>query len=101
MFRFTIRDVLWLTVVVALGLAWWIDRSSILTAAEERVRIANRQGRNPIIFINHPASKQWSSVMVALGDAFLIQISEEGFQRTRRIPGGGRRGVDLDVSLAP
>jgi hypothetical protein len=28
MFRFTIRDVLWLTVVVALGMCWW--RSSVL-----------------------------------------------------------------------
>ena len=27
--RFTIRDVLWLTVVVARGLAWWIDRSHL------------------------------------------------------------------------
>jgi hypothetical protein len=26
MFRFTIRDVLWLTVVVAMGAGWWIDR---------------------------------------------------------------------------
>jgi hypothetical protein len=26
MFRFTIRDVLWLTVVVAILAAWWIDR---------------------------------------------------------------------------
>jgi hypothetical protein len=26
MFRFTIRDVLWLTVVVAVALAWWADR---------------------------------------------------------------------------
>jgi len=26
MFRFTIRDVLWLTVVVALGVAWYCDR---------------------------------------------------------------------------
>ena len=26
MFRFTIRDVLWLTVVVALLTAWWLDR---------------------------------------------------------------------------
>lgn len=26
MFRFTIRDVLWLTVVVAIGLGWWVDR---------------------------------------------------------------------------
>ena len=27
MFRFTIRDVLWLTVVVAVGVGWWIDHS--------------------------------------------------------------------------
>ena len=26
MFRFTIRDVLWLTVVVAMGVGWWVDR---------------------------------------------------------------------------
>ena len=26
MFRFTIRDLLWLTVVVALGVGWWVDR---------------------------------------------------------------------------
>jgi hypothetical protein len=25
MFKFTIRDLLWLTVVVALGVGWWID----------------------------------------------------------------------------
>jgi hypothetical protein len=29
MFRFTIRDVLWLTVVVALGVVLWIERASI------------------------------------------------------------------------
>ena len=23
--KFTIRDLLWLTVVVALGVAWWVD----------------------------------------------------------------------------
>jgi len=28
MFRFTIRDALWLTVVVGVGCAWWADRSS-------------------------------------------------------------------------
>jgi hypothetical protein len=26
MLRFTIRDMLWLTVVVALAVGWWIDR---------------------------------------------------------------------------
>jgi hypothetical protein len=29
MFRFTIRDMLWLTVVVALALSWWIDNQRI------------------------------------------------------------------------
>jgi hypothetical protein len=29
MFRFTIRDVLWLTVVVALSVAWWVDNKRI------------------------------------------------------------------------
>ena len=32
MFRFTIRDVLWLTVVVGLTLSWWIDSRRIETA---------------------------------------------------------------------
>ena len=27
MFHFTIRDVLWLMVVVGMGVAWWIDRT--------------------------------------------------------------------------
>jgi len=27
MFRFTIRDVLWLTVLAAVLIAWWIDHS--------------------------------------------------------------------------
>src|SRR5688572_11143781 len=35
MFRFTIRDVLWLTVVVAIGVGWWIDHGRIET---ERAR---------------------------------------------------------------
>jgi hypothetical protein len=26
MFRFSIRDILWLTVVVGLGCAWWAER---------------------------------------------------------------------------
>ena len=29
MIRFTIRDVLWLTVVVALAVAWWVDNKRI------------------------------------------------------------------------
>ena len=35
MFRFTIRDVLWLTVVVAMGADWWAERN--------RAELAHRQ----------------------------------------------------------
>ncbi|HUE69354.1 MAG TPA: hypothetical protein VMP01_00585 [Pirellulaceae bacterium] len=38
--RFTIRDLLWLTVVVALGVAWWVDRSSLAALVDE---LANRE----------------------------------------------------------
>jgi hypothetical protein len=33
MFRFTIRDVLWLMVVVALGVGWWMQRQDALALA--------------------------------------------------------------------
>jgi hypothetical protein len=38
MFRFTIRDVLWLMVVVALGAGWWHERSN--AARERAARVA-------------------------------------------------------------
>jgi hypothetical protein len=45
MFRFTIRDVLWLTAVVALGVGWWVDHRQsqrwedlAITAADGRER---------------------------------------------------------------
>ena len=33
--KFSIRDLLWLTVVVALGLAWWVDRRSQTNGEKE------------------------------------------------------------------
>jgi hypothetical protein len=35
MFRFTIRDVLWLTVVVALGVGWWVEDARKYAAYRE------------------------------------------------------------------
>ena len=37
MFRFTIRDVLWLTVAVALGVGWWLDRSRLVFQYEDKL----------------------------------------------------------------
>jgi len=52
MFRFTIRDVLWLTVVVALGVAVGLDRLSLASARgrlrdlEDGVRILKEENAN-------------------------------------------------------
>jgi len=35
MFRFTIRDVLWLMVVVALGVGWWVDHRQNIAMRRE------------------------------------------------------------------
>jgi hypothetical protein len=32
MFRFTIRELVLLTLVVAMGVGWWVDRSRLATA---------------------------------------------------------------------
>ena len=44
MFRFTIRDVLWLTVVVALVAAWAVDRRRVTREREELHSSAMRPG---------------------------------------------------------
>jgi hypothetical protein len=36
MFRCTIRDLLWLTVVVALAVGWWVERANAARMASER-----------------------------------------------------------------
>ena len=38
MFRFTIRDVLWLTVVVAMGVAWLLDRRILASKLDNVVK---------------------------------------------------------------
>ena len=40
MFRFTIRDALWLAVIAAIGFGWWADH----TALEDRLMSGNRNG---------------------------------------------------------
>jgi len=41
MFRFSIRDVLWLTALVALSVGWWLDRRNVdkLRLEREAMRI--------------------------------------------------------------
>jgi hypothetical protein len=34
-FRFTIRDLLWLTLVVAMAVGWWLDRSHLAASNKD------------------------------------------------------------------
>jgi len=42
MFRFTIRDVLWLTALVALGVAWRVDRERVKSQGEHGRQVVDR-----------------------------------------------------------
>ena len=48
MFRFTTRDLIWLTVLGAIGVAWWLDHRSTTMALAKSERLARelsvRQG---------------------------------------------------------
>lgn len=40
--RFTIRDLLWLVLVVALGVGWWLDRQAAMTKSRQMYDQAER-----------------------------------------------------------
>jgi hypothetical protein len=40
--RFTIRDVVWLTLLVAMGVAWWLDRSRLIAKLQLEERVVDR-----------------------------------------------------------
>jgi hypothetical protein len=40
--RFTIRDLLWLTLLVAVLVAWWVDRQAMNRRIEELERVTAR-----------------------------------------------------------
>jgi hypothetical protein len=42
MFRFTIRELVLLTVVVGMGVGWWVDRSGLVTANKNLVAECER-----------------------------------------------------------
>jgi hypothetical protein len=50
MFRFSIRDVLWLTVVVALGCAWWIEHQRTSMLARRLSEVDARRNVLQVVF---------------------------------------------------
>ena len=51
MFRLTIRDLLWLTTVVALGAAWWVDGSRLDVLFREQATEVRTQREDAKAFL--------------------------------------------------
>ena len=61
MFRFTIRDVLWLTVLVALAVAWWLDRRSLESRFAAERLAAEEQFEKALEKSRQQAHLQWQA----------------------------------------
>ncbi len=49
MSRFTLRDLFWLTLVVAMGVGWWLDRGMLSRAIGDLARYA-RQEHTEVVY---------------------------------------------------
>jgi hypothetical protein len=72
MFRFTIRDVLWLTVVVAMAVGWWQDWS-----------------RNRIVY-SMSFETERTAIKLRPGDTLEIAVRPQG-EISRRVLRAGRK----------
>jgi len=86
MFRFTIRDVLWLTIMVALAVAWWVDNKRIekaVTRIEKDRRELNADFKDRMAVLDEvqkntaKGSLPRSGMVKALGEAAASKASKE------------------------
>jgi len=77
MFRFTIRDVLWLTVVVAFAVGWWIDRDSLISEFQSRLV----ELRGFVVFANPDIAEP---LEMRPGDRAIIEMDRDGVLKARR-----------------
>ena len=60
MLRFTIRDVLWLTLVVGLAIGWWVDRGRQRRTAQTWKNVAGD-------LAEHLMGKGWTKLLSGFG----------------------------------
>jgi len=76
MFRFTIRDVLWLTVVVGMGVAWWGDRTALRRAKADAERRAAFSAEDEAIAAQNRENSQ------RIYHQLLKALSQHGWEST-------------------
>jgi len=95
MFRFTIRELVLVTVIVALGVAWWLDRSSMsydLTASEAQRQTVEKELQkinmlNQIAREEEEALRRWKEARERPGwDASKARSKELGAPQPKPLP---------------
>jgi hypothetical protein len=66
MFRFTIRDVLWLTVVAALLVAFCVERSQRVAAVREIQKVRLEQARDKELAAYHAELQRAQAALLAV-----------------------------------
>ena len=84
MFRFTIRDVLWLTVVVALAVGWWVEHRRFNVAYPWRTRA----GALEQLLIDQGYEVEWYAAGSNNVDGESVTVKKDD-----RILGGARTDV--------
>jgi len=55
-FRFTIRDLLWLTLVVAMGVGWWLDHQRL---SEPRYSFITEANGTKNVLLDNNSGESW------------------------------------------
>jgi len=77
--RFTIRDLLWLTLVVALAVGWWINRRQLLASHERYRRNLGHVLNAPVVdadFLTIPA-EGWTDERLEQSHQWVLKREEE------------------------
>jgi hypothetical protein len=96
MFRFTIRELLLLTVIVAMGVGWWIDRSNLAVQAKQAETWRHCTGALEYALRYNDWSVKWS------GDRSEVEVlTGEGWRGGLNLRAQEHEPGATDVELAP
>ena len=76
MFRFTIRDLVLLTLVVAMGVGWWIDHSEAANARDSAIR-----QRDAAMADARKLAYYWGFFLQPLTDADMVPFFKQDTSR--------------------
>ena len=99
MFRFTIRDVLWLTVVAGFAICWWLERTRHIDMAERRAAMQSHAVELKTALAAARSNDQARRMMVSFSSNALQPATKLGI-RYRRVS-AGEQPVDWELADKP